>query len=139
AKAALSRTSAHLLALDGTINGGTLHGAGTLEDVASQVPHLDARLTSAIKEMALEFPQGLRSELNSDLDLTVTGIGTPMPDGRVSGTVTLARGAYREPLPLVPGLLHSLKARRATALFERSPLLDALALDVHVVTDDDLV
>ena len=80
--------------------------------------------------MALEFPEGLRSEVDADLDLALKVL--PEPTGRLTGTVTVVRGSYREPLAVVTGLLAGMRAQRLAvgAADTSSPLLEALALDV---------
>src|SRR6185436_9095130 len=65
------------------------------------------------------------------------------PSGRLSGSVTVLRGAYREPLAVVGGLLAALRARRVAATgaasAESDQFLQQLALDIHVQTDEDLI
>jgi len=139
ARAILTRTTATLAGLNGSINGGSLTGKGSIE---YQPPGLNGTLQADIRDMALEFPAGLRSELNAMLQLDVaSAAGQAAPDGRLSGTVTVLRGEYREPLAVVGGLLTSLRARRvaATAGGESSPFLGQLALDVRLQTDEDII
>ena len=59
ARAALTRTEMTLRALNGSINGGSLAGSGTV----SYQPDagLNAHLAADVRDMALEFPVGLRS------------------------------------------------------------------------------
>ena len=71
---------------------------------------------TGIRSMALEFPTGLRSELDADLQMAAaTAPGQDLPDTRLEGTVTVLRGAYREPLAVVTGLLANLRAARVAA------------------------
>lgn len=136
-RALLTRNQVSLTSLGGTINGGALSGTGEVR----YAPEIEGRIEIAVQGMALEFPEGLRSEIDADLDLGLTAVsGQAVPDGRVGGTVTVTRSAYREPLALVTGLLANLRsATAAAAARTESPFLDRLALDVRVVTDDDLV
>ena len=142
ARAALTRTDMTLRSLTGTINGGSLMGSG---NVAYQPDvGLNAHLAADIQDMALDFPVGLRSELDAILQLDATAEpGAAAPSGRLSGTITMLRGAYREPLAVVGGLLAALRARNvaatAAASAESDAFLKQLALDIHVQTDDDLV
>ena len=53
--------------------------------------------------------------------------------------MTIRRGAYREPLALVTGLLSNLQRTGTTTGSPPSPFLQSLALDVRVITDEDLV
>ena len=141
----LSRMSGRITELTGTINGGTLTGEGTID--YNDDGQLDLQLTSDIRGMALEFPEGLRSEIDAALraDLKVGPYDSDVaaglqagPSGGISGTVTVVRGSYREPLAVVTGLLAASRARQLAAAAEPSPLLDALALDVRVTTDEDI-
>jgi outer membrane protein assembly complex protein YaeT len=134
ARTVLSRMSGRITELTGSINGGTLTGDGTIE--YNDDGQVDLQLTSDIRGMALEFPEGLRGEIDAALGLTMTA-PEPMA-GRISGTVTVVRGSYREPLAVVTGLLAASRAQRLAAAAEPSPLLDALALDVRVITDEDI-
>ena len=91
--------------------------------------------------MALDFPAGLRSELDAELAFALSWPEPGVePRGRLSGTVTVARGAYREPISVVNELLTALRPeRRALAADGGDSVLARLDLDVRVVTDDDLV
>jgi outer membrane protein assembly factor BamA/autotransporter translocation and assembly factor TamB len=131
-------TTASLLSLTGTANGGPLTASGSIRYRPDA--RVDTSLTAMVDGMAMEFPQGLRTELSADLALALaTGVGQQTPGGTVSGTVTILHGAYRDPLPVVAGLLAAARTRQATTTGGPSPPLDALSLDLRVVTDDDLV
>ena len=137
ARGAISRSSATITALTGTVNGGTLRGSGEVAYSADE--GLDVRLSTSIGGMALELPQGLRSEVDAALDLDLQIL--PDPSGRLSGTVTVVRGSYREPLAVVTGLLAGMRANRLAAgggAGGRSPILEGLALDVQLQTDEDI-
>ncbi len=130
----LSRMSGRITELAGSINGGTLTGGGAVD--FNDDGQLGLQLSSDIRGMALEFPAGLRSEIDAALGLSFVA---PEPmSGLLSGTVTVVRGSYREPLAVVTGLLAASRARQLAAAAEPSPLLDALALDVRVTTDEDI-
>jgi outer membrane protein assembly factor BamA/autotransporter translocation and assembly factor TamB len=145
ARAVLNRTSAQITALTGSINGGTLTGGGSLSFVSSE--GLGAQLATTIRGMALEFPDGLRSEINADLNLAAASlVGGPdgsEPAGRISGTVTVVQGSYREPLAVVAGILAGMRAQALTTgaagVTEVSPIMSALALDVRLITEDDII
>ncbi len=134
----LTRSTATLTSLTGSINGGSLTADGNAEFGTDG--RVDARLGTAIRTMAIEFPAGLRSEVDADLQFVAASApGQDLPDGRIEGTVTILRGSYREPLAVVTGLLANLRAARVAAAVERADALDRLALDVRLVTDEDLV
>ena len=135
ARAVFTGNGARLVSLTGTVNGGPLTGGGFVERGAGG--RIDAQLSADIRGMALEFPQGLRSEINAGLELAMAMAATP--SGRLSGTVTVVRGAYREPLAVVTGLLTALRTRRLAASADPSPVLESLALDVRLLTDEDLI
>lgn len=142
AQAAVTRTDFTLRTLNGSINGGTLTGTGTI--AYQPDAGLNAHLTTDIRDMALDFPVGLRSQLDAMLQLDVASApGAAAPSGELSGTVTVLRGAYREPLAVVGGLLTALRARGVAATGagapDQSALLEQLALDIRVLTDEDLV
>jgi len=129
---------ASLTTLRGTINGGSLAGSGRLQ----YAPDTRGMFTFDVAGMALNAPEGLRSEIDAALGLSLA----PQPGGgalggELSGTVTVTRSSYREPLALITGLLGNLRsAAGGEAAADSDPAaLDRLALDVRVVTDDDLV
>jgi outer membrane protein assembly factor BamA len=133
----LTRTTARITSLTGAVNGGALTGGGS----ADYVPEtgVDAQLSTSVRGMALEFPQGLRSEVDADLTLALQAPVGSTYGGKLSGTVTVVRSTYREPMAVVTGLLAGLRTQDVAAAAEPSPLLDALALDVRVVTDEDII
>ena len=146
----LTRSSARITSLTGTVNGGTLTGSGGLE--YSPEGGLDFELSTTVRGMALEFPEGLRSEMDAALDLEVNalaaGVGADLQvrpaSGRLSGTVTVVRGSYREPLAVVTELLAGMRAQRLAASAGAPDaaslrLLEALMLDVRLLTDEDVV
>lgn len=135
ARAVLTGNSVRLTSLTGLVNGGPLTGSGLVEVGDGRV---DARLSTDVRSAALEFPQGLRSEVHAALELGMAA-ARQRTSGRLSGTVTVVRSAYREPMAVVTGLLTTLRARRLAAGAARSPLLESLALDVRVVTDEDMI
>jgi outer membrane protein assembly factor BamA/autotransporter translocation and assembly factor TamB len=140
-RAVLTRSTATLTAITGSINGGSLTAEGSA--LFATGGEGSARLSAGIRSMALEFPVGLRSELDADLQLVAESIpGEDLPALRIEGTVTMVRGSYREPLAVVTGLLATLQAAgvAATAVAAEGPtLLDRLALDVRLVTDEDIL
>ena len=131
ARAVVTRRSIQLLSLSGAANGAPLQATGSVE-LLPDMP-LSAQLSGTVTGMPIEFPQGLRSEVNADLAFVLANEGT------LSGTVTVVRGGYRDPLPVVAALLASARARGTTTGDTRSATLERLALDVRLVTDEDLV
>ena len=116
--------------LSGSANGGTLRLAGALGlDSAAGVDLIG-------RGIAMELPDGLRTELDTDLRFAFEG-GAPS----LTGAVTVRRGDYREPLNLTSGLLAALQQRQQVAVVgdDIGTRLDELSLDVHVVTLNDVV
>ena len=142
ARASLTRSGLTLRELNGSINGGALTGSGTIAYEAET--GATAHLAADIRDMALDFPAGLRSELDAMLQFdAVSPAGEAAPSGQLSGSITVLRSSYREPLAVVGGLLTALQARRVAASGEagdeQSAFLKQLALDIRVVTDEDII
>jgi outer membrane protein assembly factor BamA/autotransporter translocation and assembly factor TamB len=134
AVAVLARGNAFITSLSGTVNGGTLSGSGQVQ----YTPEVQGQFTANVTGMAMNFPEGLRTEVDSSLELTTT-VKEGEPANRLSGLITIRRGAYREPLALMTGLLNNLQRTGTTTGSPPSPFLQGLALDVRVITDEDLV
>jgi outer membrane protein assembly factor BamA/autotransporter translocation and assembly factor TamB len=134
AVAVLARGNAFITSLSGTVNGGTLSGAGQLQ----YSPELRGQFMANVSGMAMDFPEGLRTEVDSSLELTTT-VKENTPANHLSGLVTIRRGAYREPLALVTGLLNNLQRSGTTTGGPASPFLESLTLDVRVITEEDLI
>jgi outer membrane protein assembly factor BamA/autotransporter translocation and assembly factor TamB len=146
ASAVLSPEQARITRLSGVVNGGTLSGGGDLRYGPGVSP--SARLAGTITGMGLELPEGLRSELNADLAVALQQEAPPAGlqseggtvSGSVTGTVTIVRSAYRDPIAVVGGLLSALRTERLVAAQTAPDSLAArLALDVRLVTDNDIV
>ena len=142
ARASLTRTDMTLRSLNGSLNGGALTGSGSVAYDADS--GITAQLAADVRDMALDFPAGLRSELDAMLQLDARAPpGEAAPSGRLTGSITVSRAAYREPLAVVGGLLTALRARRVAATGGApdggSAFLKQLALDIRVVTDEDVV
>jgi len=134
AVAVLARSNAFITSLSGTVNGGKLSGSGQVQ----YAPDLRGQFMANVSGMAMNFPEGLRTEVDSSIELTTT-VEDGAQANRLSGLVTIKRGAYREPLALVTGLLSNLQRTGTTTGSPPSPFLQSLALDVRVITEEDLV
>jgi outer membrane protein assembly factor BamA/autotransporter translocation and assembly factor TamB len=137
----MTGTTAQVTRLTGIVNGGELTGSGEVSYAPGEP--IDASLSLAATGLALEFPEGLHSELNADVGLTlaVPSDAAEQPSGRLSGTVAVVRSSYREPISVAAGVLGALRTRRlaaeAAAGGARAPsLADTLTLDVRVTTED---
>jgi outer membrane protein assembly factor BamA/autotransporter translocation and assembly factor TamB len=134
ASAELARGNVFISSLTGTVNGGALKGSGHVQ----YTPELQGQFTADVTGMAMNFPEGLRTEVDGSFALT-TMVEEGEAANRLSGLITIRRGAYREPLALVTGLLNNLRRSGTTTGSPPSPFLQSLALDVRVITDEDLV
>jgi outer membrane protein assembly factor BamA len=139
ARAVLSRTTAFITELTGAVNGGTLTGGGEVTLGAGGIP--SSSLTATLRGVAVEFPEGLRSELGADLTLALSAPTPSSPlSGRLSGDVTIVDSAYREPIVVVTSLLAALQNQQLTAgAGDDDSFLTRLALDLRVVTENDVV
>lgn len=118
--------------LRGSANGGLLEIEGALTRAGLQ-PQGTIRLTG--HNVALDYPEGLRTEVNADLALELSPAGLT-----VSGTTTVLRGDYRQSTTLTGGLLAALRqAQEETAIDAEPGPLDEVRLDLRLVTADDIV
>jgi outer membrane protein assembly factor BamA/autotransporter translocation and assembly factor TamB len=134
AAAVLARNNVFITSLSGMVNGGTLSGSGQIQ----YTPDLRGNFSANVTRMAMDFPRGLRTEVDSSIELTTTA-KEGAPANRLSGLVTIRRGAYREPLALLTGVLTNLQRTGTTTGSAPSPFLRSLTLDVSVITDEDIV
>jgi outer membrane protein insertion porin family len=134
--AILLPAGARITSVTGVINGGALTLAGEVSfGAAAPVVRLSAQATG----MGLEFPAGLRSELDADVALALEDVAGTL-GGNVTGAVTVRRSNYREPLAVVRGLLAALRAQRLSAgAGAEDDLARRVALDVRVSTDADVM
>ena len=118
--------------LRGQLNGGPLEIGGALA-LDGLRPAGELRLIG--RRIAMQIPDGLRTEVDADLDLRLA-------EGELtlSGTTTVQRGAYREPMSLGGGLLAVLGQRQAvrTVGLDEPGALDAVRLDLRVLTANDI-
>lgn len=118
--------------LNGNANGGrvTVGGVWTFGGTSD-----GSGFTVTGESLALDIPRGLRSEADVVLTLAETENGLAL-----SGTATLLRGAYREPITLAGGLLEVLRRRArvtTTGIEDRSA--GDVQLDIQVATAEDVV
>ena len=117
----------------GLANGGEIEidGAFQLEGLRPV-----GAITFTGREVAMEVPDGLRTEVDTAITLDTTG-----EELRASGTVTILRGDYRRSLALTTGLLATLQQRQqVTVIGQDEPsALEDLQLNVRVVSEDDIV
>lgn len=117
--------------LTAMVNGGDAELTGTVRH--RRLIPIDGRITIRDRQSALDL-SGLRAEADADLVLTIEP-----HEAVVSGTVTLVRSAYREPLSLTTGLLQTLRSSSRLAAQAQSGGPRPIRLDVRLVTQDDLL
>ncbi|MCY4638459.1 MAG: translocation/assembly module TamB domain-containing protein [Acidobacteria bacterium] len=121
--------------LAGSANGGRVEIGGGWR---MRGPPEENQLTLAGTGIALDIPRGLRTE--TDLDLVLREEEEQQQQLAVTGSVTVLRGAYREPITLAGGLIEAL--RQGTAEAAAGPDGETpgrVRLDVRVATGDDVV
>lgn len=119
--------------LKGTANGGDVEVKGAID-----FPSLKAASGTIVlsgRALAFEMPEDLRGEMDADLRLVVQPSTTT-----VAGTVTILRGAYREPVSLTTQLLDAVQLRRASAPGRQSGagFGDEVTVDIAVKTAQDI-
>ena len=120
--------------VSGSANGGRITISGELEHGAMELR--GGALTLTGRGIALDAPEGFRTETDADMKLDVNADGTMT----VRGKVTIQRGAYRTPIVLTGRVLDLLRSGNYGALSAAGmPVLDRVRLDVSVVTATDLL
>lgn len=114
---------------DGTANGGSLRLSGDFRYGGRAT----GSLAIAGRGIALDV-KGLRTEFDTDLTLA-KGNGRPA----LTGSVTVQRGVYREPLSLTGGLLAALRAQDVAGAASGPSMLETIDLNVRVTSVDDLI
>ena len=120
--------------LTGTVNGGPL--TMTVDVRHANFAIESGRVTLTATGVPIEAIDGLRTEVESDLRLELGPTGTAL-----RGTVTVARGGYREPLTIIGQVLQRMRERTLTSAPTggQSSALADIALDVAIVTREDVI
>jgi outer membrane protein assembly factor BamA/autotransporter translocation and assembly factor TamB len=126
----LDRDLATLHRITATLNGGDAEIAGSLQHHGAE---LEGELTLTGRDSAFQV-LGLRAQTNADLAIRFEPRG-PL----VSGSVTIVRGAYREPLSLTGGLVAALQSPSQHVETEAPSALENLRLDVRLLTENDVL
>ena len=117
----------------GLANGGAIELDGTFQ-LEGLRPVGAVTITG--RGVAMEVPEGLRTEVDTAITLDTTG-----EELSLSGTLTILRGDYRQTVALTTGLLATLQQRQqVTVIGQDEPsALDDLQLNVRIVSEDDIV
>ncbi|MEQ1760228.1 MAG: translocation/assembly module TamB domain-containing protein [Vicinamibacterales bacterium] len=137
-RAVFERDNLRIESMTGVINGGDLIVQGNLPLRGGP---LSATLAATIRGMALQYPDGLRTEIDSQLTFHVGEEGEVLEGiPVVQGAVQIVNGSYREPITVVGGVLAALQARANTV---PSPVVpnagSGLALNLIVTSTDDII
>ena len=125
-------TEMRTLDLAGTANGGPVRLDGVL-----RFPGLrpEGTLSLSGRTIAMVLPPGVRTELDTDLQLDVAS-----DDAVLSGTVSVLRGDYRERVNTAGGVLALLESRSEPVLTSAGPSwVDRLRLNIRVLTEEEIV
>ena len=118
--------------LTGNANGGKIRFDGELNYPGLHLA--DGSMSMGARGLALEFPRGLRGEIDADLTLALAE-----GEMTLSGSISVLRGDYRDPLIITAGLLAALRQRSIVVASAPEPsALDDLRLDVRLLTEEDL-
>ena len=115
--------------LSGRVNGGEADVTGTVTLGGTG----SAGLTLRVRDAFVEVVRGFRSQADADLTLASTRDGA-----RISGTITVTSGAYREPITAMARLF-SAPRRAPAAAAGNSTLRGAVSLDVGLTASSPIV
>ncbi|MPY90131.1 MAG: BamA/TamA family outer membrane protein [Luteitalea sp.] len=124
--------------ITGTANGGPIRLDATVD--VSELPNVTGIATVTGRNVAFEYPDGLRAELDADLRVDLAPRET-----LIAGDVTLLRGAYREPIILTGTLGHELfgggglPGTTAPAGAPSTTATSSIRLDIALVSQEDLL
>ena len=119
--------------LDGTLNGGTLSGGGTVEYVNGRFQNTSVKLKG--EDVYLDFPKGLKTVSTIDLDVHNSGDYLIL-----GGNVLISDGGFTDDLNVDSGILAAISApRRIELTEERSLLVENIHFDLGIKTDNPLI
>jgi outer membrane protein insertion porin family len=115
--------------LNARMGGGTIQGSGQF-DLQNFAP-ANANVTLTAKDVRLNYPEGLHSQLASNLKIT-----TVKNDFVISGNLDIVRSSFTEDIDYRDQLVNSLLSQKR-ALAPPSNLQSRIRLDVNVKTIED--
>ncbi len=117
----------------GSLNGGAFTATGALD--RGPAGSFTGAINLTATDVALNVPEGLRTQVAPDVTLTLAG-----DRARLSGTVVIERGAYREPLSLAMGFVAAARERASEIVpAGPTPFAERLDLDVALESHEDLI
>ena len=130
-EARLTRNRISLEGVRANANGGTLTMSGGVD--YSDFAVSEGSITVTGRGLAIEAVDGLRTEINTDLTLTMVKSAPA-----IGGRVTIVRGDYREPLRLTEQLFSTLETRTSGPGASDGGFLSELQLDIAIVSSQDI-
>ncbi len=116
--------------LRGEANGGEVSVSGEARVTSDSLQ--EGELTVVARGLGVEYPVGLRSEV--DAQLTVRAVGGDVYDLSARGDVHIRRSGYTDPISLA-----ALARAASTSGVQPAPtLIDGMRLDIAVTTDEDI-
>lgn len=115
----------------GSLNGGSIRFDGRL-GLPGRERQANGQVTVEVSQVAMEFPQGLLSELDG-----LITFGPREKEWVLGGDVRISRSSYRRNLSL-PALAASRRTRAPIAADAEPSFLDRMRLNLFVVTEEDL-
>ena len=128
----LAGARATLSRLDGSLNGGTLSGSGSLEYADSQLRNTNLNFKAS--GLYLDFPAGLKTLSNVDLTARNTAANLVL-----SGEVVILEGGFTDDLSIDTGILAAVSAPRGMEFTEDpNPLLKSTRFNIGIRTDSPI-
>lgn len=112
------------------MGGGTVEGEGVITLENWKPDQVNLRFQA--RTVGMQYPEGLRSQLNADLTLT-----DQENDFLLSGTVQVVRSTYREDIDPRDRLVNSLISEKRALSSRTGPVQGRLHLDIGVETVED--
>ena len=114
-------------------NGGTLSVTGSIQYPKFAITGGSIAISG--RGLAVEVPEDLRSEIDADLRLDLSDKAPAL-----TGSITVLRGSYREPVSLAAQLLIGVQARPAVATSAADAgFFDRVLLNIDVKTAEEVV
>ena len=114
-------------------NGGTLSVTGSIQYPKFAITGGSIAISG--RGLAVEVPEDLRSEIDADLRLDLSDKAPAL-----TGSITVLRGSYREPVSLAAQLLTGVQARPAVAISAADAgFFDRVLLNIDVKTAEEVV
>ena len=114
-------------------NGGTVRIAGDVQYPGFELT--GGTITITGRGLAFEVPDGLRTEVDTDLQFALSKTAPSL-----TGSITVLRGSYREPLSLASQLLTGVEVLSAAPAEETEPdLASRISLGTSIVSAQDIL